>query len=387
MPPSIIIARSDRLRRETLPNVVKALTDERRRAETEIKNRVIALKGAPGRPVGEVQFATGDGYRQQYENGDIFYLPPNTPCWVYGSILVEYNALGAEGGFLGYPITDERGTPDGAGRYNHFQHGSIYWSYKSGAHEVHGTIRDKWAALGWERSYLGFPISGERPFTDGGRISCFQNGCIYWWPDVGAFDLGAVTFRYKGLYCFGETDEWSASDEPYVLIGVAAPPGASFAPPAAVRSPIYEDVDSGDERPDDIEVYRGSPLGLAVGVTMMEHDEGNPDVYLGLVQEGVALAGKGVAQGCAALFGPEAAAPCEKVFSTVAPMIVSAINGLIGTGDDRIGTTTFHISAKEMVMMARQPWKRFWGITYHWETELISDGEASYKVYFSLDPA
>jgi uncharacterized protein with LGFP repeats len=46
------------------------------------------------------------------------------------------------------PLTDESPTPDGIGRFNHFQGGSIYWTPGIGAHEVHGAIRDKWASMG-----------------------------------------------------------------------------------------------------------------------------------------------------------------------------------------------------------------------------------------------
>ena len=81
---------------------------------------------------------------------------------VHGAIREKYLALGAEASILGYPRTDESSTPDGRGRFNHFQGGSIYWTPGTGAHEVHGLIRDGWSALGWERNpQLGYPISDE----------------------------------------------------------------------------------------------------------------------------------------------------------------------------------------------------------------------------------
>jgi LGFP repeat-containing protein len=81
---------------------------------------------------------------------------------VHGAIREKYLALGAEASILGYPRTDETGTPDGVGRFNHFQSGSIYWTPGTSAYEVHGLIRDLWASLGWERNpQLGYPISDE----------------------------------------------------------------------------------------------------------------------------------------------------------------------------------------------------------------------------------
>ena len=80
---------------------------------------------------------------------------------VHGAIRAKYDGLGAEGSFLGYPTTDETGCPDGVGRYNHFEAGSIYWSPATDAHEVHGLIRDLWAGQGWERGALGYPLTDE----------------------------------------------------------------------------------------------------------------------------------------------------------------------------------------------------------------------------------
>jgi len=81
---------------------------------------------------------------------------------VHGAIRDKYLALGAEASILGYPRTDESGTPDGVGRFNHFQGGSIYWTPGTSAHEVHGLIRELWSSLGWETNpQLGYPISDE----------------------------------------------------------------------------------------------------------------------------------------------------------------------------------------------------------------------------------
>jgi uncharacterized protein with LGFP repeats len=109
---------------------------------------------------------------------------------VCGGIRAEYQALGGPSGFLGYPITDEIGTPDGVGRFNHFQYGSIYWTAWTGAHEVHGAIRAVWAALGWERSVLGYPLTDETMTPDWvGRYNHFAGGSIYWTPSTGAHEV------------------------------------------------------------------------------------------------------------------------------------------------------------------------------------------------------
>ncbi|MGY1845642.1 LGFP repeat-containing protein, partial [Modestobacter sp. SYSU DS0875] len=78
-------------------------------------------------------------------------------------------------------------TPDGVGRYNHFagsDGSSIYWTPDTGAHEVRGAIRARWAELAWERGSLGYPVSGQYEVADGLR-SDFQGGAIVWNRDTG----------------------------------------------------------------------------------------------------------------------------------------------------------------------------------------------------------
>jgi Uncharacterized protein potentially involved in peptidoglycan biosynthesis len=100
----------------------------------------------------------------------------------------KYALLGGAQSFLGQPTTVELPTPNGLGSYRHYQGGSIYWNHVYGAaFEVHGLIRDKWAALGWENSGLGFPTSDERPVGGGrGRANEFERGAISWSPTTNA---------------------------------------------------------------------------------------------------------------------------------------------------------------------------------------------------------
>ena len=105
---------------------------------------------------------------------------------VGGDIGVRYEALGGAGGFLGDPLTPEVRTPDGRGAYVVFEGGSIYWSPRTGAHEVHGGIREAYAWAGWEAGPLGFPLTDETRAPDGdGAYNAFQGGSIYWSPWTG----------------------------------------------------------------------------------------------------------------------------------------------------------------------------------------------------------
>src|SRR5664280_1473469 len=153
-----------------------------------------------GADVGGRQYYPGGGISQQYQNGAIDYAPATGAHEVHGLIAAHYAELGGPTGLLGYPLTDETATPDGTGRFNHFTGGSIYWTPATGAHEVHGGIRDKWAALGWELGVAGYPTTDETATPDGtGRFNHFTGASIYWTPATGAHEVHGLTVSYTHL--------------------------------------------------------------------------------------------------------------------------------------------------------------------------------------------
>ncbi len=138
------------------------------------------------------------GRRQEFQGGSVYWRL-NEAYFVGGAIRDKWRTVGAEGGFLGYPITDEQGTPNG-GRFNRFEHGAIYWSAATGAQTMSDVFFNKWASLGYESGYLGYPVAGDVLNTDNlGRHQQFQGGFIYWHPIYGAY---AITGR---IY-----DAWAA---------------------------------------------------------------------------------------------------------------------------------------------------------------------------------
>jgi len=102
---------------------------------------------------------------------------------------------------LGAPLTDERGTPDGVGRFNHFAGGaSIYWTPATGAQLVLGQIRNLWQSTGWETGPLGYPTSGELSAAGGARYQTFQKGTVYWTAKAGAVEVhGKIAARWTAL--------------------------------------------------------------------------------------------------------------------------------------------------------------------------------------------
>ncbi len=119
------------------------------------------------------------GRVEAFVGGAIYWSPQTGARSVKGAIRSYFNTMGASASFLALPITHETPTPTRFGAFNHFQGGSIYWSPATGAHEVHGAIRDAWAGQSWEQDWLGFPTSDEYS-VDNGRRSDFQGGSIVW---------------------------------------------------------------------------------------------------------------------------------------------------------------------------------------------------------------
>lgn len=172
---------------------------------------------AAGGPAGILGFPTSDEkpspdkvglYNHFAGSGgsSIYYSPTTGAHYVLGAIRSKWMALGAETGPLGYPINDEKQSPDGVGRYNHFSGAggaSIYWSTKTGAHSVTGAVRAKWASLGWETG-LGYPTSDTNASADRvGQYNHFAGSgrsSIVWSPKTGAHVVqGAIRAKWMAL--------------------------------------------------------------------------------------------------------------------------------------------------------------------------------------------
>lgn len=167
----------------------------------------------PPRTVESVASTAGTAV-QWFRNGRMYWHPATGAHEVHGAIAGRYVGLGSVTSFLGFPVTDETGTPDGTGRFNHFAgDGSIYWTPGTGAQVVRGAIRAKWASLGWERGFLGYPVTDEVA-VPGGRASSFRGGGVYWSGATGAHEVhGAILGRYLALGGPGGVLRLPVSDE------------------------------------------------------------------------------------------------------------------------------------------------------------------------------
>ena len=96
-----------------------------------------------------------------------------------GAILTRYDALGANGSYLGASLGPERSVGDGRGRYVDYRGGSIYWTRTTGARAISGAARSTWRRAGGPRGPLGYPTTERAVSADRKRWSQdFQRGVV-----------------------------------------------------------------------------------------------------------------------------------------------------------------------------------------------------------------
>ncbi|MEV0249918.1 alpha/beta hydrolase-fold protein [Nocardia sp. NPDC050712] len=144
--------------------------------------------GPLGLPIsGERGLPDGRGRMQDFERGSIYWTPQTGAQMVRGAILQKWAEQGYERGPSGYPLAPEEKTPSRDGAVQAFEGGPIYYSAKTGVFRVQGQVLDKYKQMGYENGWLGFPASEEQPLKDFGRYSRFEGGAIYWSPLSGAW--------------------------------------------------------------------------------------------------------------------------------------------------------------------------------------------------------
>ncbi|MBK9791738.1 MAG: hypothetical protein IPP60_01195 [Sphingobacteriales bacterium] len=137
------------------------------------------------------------GAFQEYDGGLIYWsvnARNNFEAFeVHGKIREKYASLGWETSFLLFPTTDQTPTRSSRGFQNEFEGGIIM--HKSGsadAFEVHGQIYNLYKQYGYDTGSLGFPISDEMSISGSDcKYSNFEGGTIYWTPATGAHVITA----------------------------------------------------------------------------------------------------------------------------------------------------------------------------------------------------
>ena len=153
------------------------------KADTTFDAKVASMPaGAIGLPKAS-KTREGTGYKREYEHATLYTEGGSDNAYaVNGDILARYIVVGGAAGVLGHPTSDWTATDDNRGGwYNTFKNGAIYWTWGTGAFEVHTQIYTRWMQLGGHRSWLGYPLTGVQPgdaSSGAERVTAFEKGFI-----------------------------------------------------------------------------------------------------------------------------------------------------------------------------------------------------------------
>lgn len=119
-------------------------------------------------------------YVQHFQGGHVYThnALPATQASIQGAIYEKWQSMGAQNSELGFPISDELTTSDGIGRYSVFEHGMIYWTPRTGAHYISGGVLNEWSMDGFEQGPLGYPVSDPTPDGDWKVKQQFEHGTL-----------------------------------------------------------------------------------------------------------------------------------------------------------------------------------------------------------------
>lgn len=174
-------------------------------AAQAIQDKAAQLGPSLGERSGDLQHAGGASFYQAFQVGRVYWHPDAGAHWVLGAILDRYLEFGGPAGWMGSPVADEMPGADGVGRFSHFQNAAICWHPACGAFEVHGDIRAAWERLGG--TAWGYPSTDELPTAAGdGRFTHFRpegagpERSIHWSPGTGAHaTMGPIRDRWAAL--------------------------------------------------------------------------------------------------------------------------------------------------------------------------------------------
>lgn len=352
---------------------------------TAVRDRLGAFQASGDAALHQLR-RDGAAHYAQYERGRI-YVADSTLATVavFGPVAEAYVNSGGAAGPMGLPLRDSaRFNEDPAHEAGEFGNGRILWWGDLGAllvpgkHNVYGAIARRYAQLGGATGKLGAPISSEEDYGDGeGRVTRFERGTLYWWPDTGAFEGRPISIIFKGFHCYAESDndQSSAADEPYFIFASYGPNGQNG---GATRSKIFENVDAGEEHAASVIAYSGGVDRVVLGASVWEYDFGDPEKY----KKEISAAAKAAGQAAGSYFGPAGSA----VAGEIASAIGGAFSDFLDTGDELVDHKEFIYSARDLLRLSQLPKQvSGGGITYSFQSELLeSPGEGSFVLFFEV---
>ncbi|WKD59983.1 alpha/beta hydrolase-fold protein [Corynebacterium caspium] len=159
------------------------------------------------------EYDIAGGKAEDFRKGTAYWSAETGAFALFGRINARYSEMGGPASWLGFPVTTELSTPDGKGRFVHFQRGSIYWTPELGPISVPGDIVGHWGTANYERGDLGYPVADAKEIA-GGLVQEFERGLITRKPDgSNAWVRGAIAAKYRELNTATSPLGFPTSDE------------------------------------------------------------------------------------------------------------------------------------------------------------------------------
>ena len=168
------------------------------------------------------------------------------------------------------------------------------------------------------------------------------------------------------------------TDEPYAIVGVYASDARDKV--VVKKFPVdresYTNFKGGSDASESEEISLDwAPQTLVIVSMVMEHDSGDSDRVMAKAEESLKKAAIDAG-----------ADPTDvSVFTGILDDlgIPGLIGDILGIGDDLIGIQTLQLNSTEIA--PKKPTQKFGNISFNFESPLLSDGNASYKLFYEVE--
>lgn len=143
------------------------------------------------------EYAVKGGVAQDFRAGRAYWSEATGAHMLEGRIAARYAEMGATESWLGFPISNEQATPDGKGRYVHFQNGSIYWTHETNAVEIPRDMFEAFGRQNYEAGVLGYPVDVPKQ-VNGSLVQQFQGGYVVRNPKNESYFVRGEIARHYG---------------------------------------------------------------------------------------------------------------------------------------------------------------------------------------------
>ena len=143
-------------------------------------------------------------------------VPPKGYAYLPAVVVNMIDARRKDAPWLGAAKMSNEGTTrkHAEGRYRHYENGSIYWRPDLGAIPVPALVFQVWSRFDFENGFLGFPTRPHTVIDKVGDIQAFDGGTIYRkYGTEGFVVTGAIRDRWAQLGHEGGVCGWPTDNE------------------------------------------------------------------------------------------------------------------------------------------------------------------------------